>query len=268
GVQASHKGRKTSSTVRRGSLFERSKVSLASWMTFIYSFSQGLRLRQSDMVEDQLAGSSRTLSKMAKVLRGICKTVMKNYRRRQGQVVGGGQEFAVIDESCFRHKRKYHRGRAAATWRRKKWVFGILGVGGRRNCPVLRLVRRRRRENLIPILVKHVRPGTTVISDQWGAYRRALAALGYRHFTVNHSQWFVDPNTRAHTQHIERAWLKYKSTIWRLRGNRTETLLKDHLCLIEWTHWLGNVHRNGTLGRLLRDIRHMRSQYYNNAPVS
>lgn len=90
---------------------------------------------------------------------------------------------------------QYHRGRSPATWRRKKWIFGVLGVHNLQKRPVLRLVRKRQ---------------TTVLSDQWGAYRGALAALGYR---------------------------------------------QQHLALIEWTHWLGNVHRNGTLGRLLRDIR-------------
>ncbi|XP_063065520.1 uncharacterized protein LOC134457436 [Engraulis encrasicolus] len=221
----------------------------------LVSFSQGLRLRQSDMVEDGIARSSPTLSKMAQTIRVVCKRAMKDYTRRHGQVVGDGGEFAVIDESCFRHKRKYHRGRAAATWRRRRWVFGILGVRNQQRRPILRLVRRRGRGNLIPIVVKHVRPGATVISDEWGAYRGALAGLGYTHFTVNHSRWFVDPQTGAHTQHVERAWLQFKSTAWRLRGNQTEAILKEHLSLIEWTYWLGNGHRNGPLGRLLKDIR-------------
>ncbi|XP_063050118.1 uncharacterized protein LOC134444872 [Engraulis encrasicolus] len=253
---ASYKGRKCTSTIRRGSFFERSKISLSSWMTFIYRFSQGLRLRQSDMVQDGIARSSRTLSKMAGSLRKICKRAMKKHARSHDQKVGGQGEFAMIDESCFRHKRKYHRGRASATWRRKKWVFGILGIRNERRRPILRLVRRRGRQNLIPIVVKHVRPGTTLISDEWRAYRGALGAMGYTHFTVNHSRWFVDPNSGAHTQHLERAWLKYKSSIWRLRGNRTEKMLKDHLSVIEWTHWLGSEHRNGPLGSLIRDIRH------------
>lgn len=181
---------------------------------------------------------------------------MKDYTRRHGQLVGDPGEFAVIDESCFRHKRKYHRGRASNTWRRRKWVFGILGIRNEQRRPILRLVRRRGREHFIPVVVKHVRPGTTLISDEWRAYRGVLAALGYTHFTVNHSQWFVDPRSGAHTQHLERAWLKYKSAIWRLRGNRTQKILKQHLSLIEWTHWLGSRHHNGPLGRLLKDIRH------------
>lgn len=105
-------------------------------------------------------------------------------------------------------------------------------------------------------MVKHVRPGTTIISDEWRAYRGALAAMGYTHFRVNHRQWFVDPHSGAHTQHLERAWLKYKSTIWRLRGNRTEKILKQHLSVIEWTHWLADKHSQGPLGRLFKDIRH------------
>ncbi|CAM4735702.1 unnamed protein product [Leuciscus chuanchicus] len=217
----SHRDRKCSRTVRAKSLFQNSKRSLSSWMTFIYRFSQGLHLRQIDMMQDGIARSSRTMSKMAATLRKVCKCAMRRYTRRSGQIIGHPREFAVIDESSFCHKRK-----------------------------------RRGRQNLVPIVVKHVRPGTTIISDEWRAYRGALAAMGYTHFRVNHRQWFVDPHSGAHTQHLERAWLKYKSTIWRLRGNRTEKILKQHLSVIEWTHWLAVKHSQGPLGRLLKDIRH------------
>lgn len=94
--------------------------------------------------------------------------------------------------------------------------------------------------------------GTVIISDEWRAYRGALTNLGYTHLTVNYSRWFVNPVTGAHTQHLERAWLTYKSMIWQLRGNRTE-----HLAVIEWTYLLGNRHKKGPLGRLLKDIQVM-----------
>lgn len=142
----------------------------------------------------------------------------------------------------------------SASWRRRKWVFGMLGVQGTERRPILRLVRKRSRQHLLPLVVKHIRPGAVIISDEWRAYR-ALRSLGYRHLTVNHSRWFVDPVTRAHTQHLERAWLTYKSNIWRLRGNRNAKLLKEHLGVIEWTHWLARRHNKGPLGRLIKDIR-------------
>lgn len=81
--------------------------------------------------------------------------------------------------------------------------------------------------------------GTNIIPDEWRAYRTASANMGYKHFTVNHSQWFVDPHSGAHSQHMERAWLTYKTSVWRLRENRTENMLKHQLSLIEWTRWLG-----------------------------
>ncbi|KAG1954690.1 hypothetical protein F2P79_008865 [Pimephales promelas] len=198
----------------------------------MYRFSQGLRLRQIDMMDDSIAGSSATLSKMAKKIRDVCVTAVERMRRRTGQQIGGRREFVVIDESHFRHKRKYGRGRMAGGWKRKKWVFGMLGVRHhqhhRSGKPILRLLERRSRSHLVPLIAHHVKPGSSIISDEWRAYR-ILPALGYNYHTVNHSRWYVDPHTGAHTQHIERAWRSYKEQIWRLRGNRTESLLTDHL---------------------------------------
>lgn len=133
-------------------------------------------------------------------------------------------------------------------------MFGMVGVQpNRRAKPVLRLVDKRGRKELIPIILHHVRMGSTIMSDEWRPYR-TLSDFGYNHMTVNHSRWFVDPRTGAHTQHIERAWRTVKEHVWRQRGNRTERLLTDHLCLVEWTEWLGLEDNDGPLGRLLHDI--------------
>lgn len=63
-------------------------------------------MRQIDMMEDDIAGSSATLSKMAKKVREACVVAMDRLRRRRGQQIGGRRQFIVIDESHFRHKRK------------------------------------------------------------------------------------------------------------------------------------------------------------------
>lgn len=250
-----HRGKTVKKSVRAGSIFERSKIRLQSWMHFIYRFAQGLKLRQIDLIQDGVSRSTRTLSKMSKKLRMICKRALKRKRRSTGQHLGGHREFVVIDESNFCHKRKYGRGRFGRTWNRRKWVFGLLGIREQRRRPILRLVEKRSRRHLLPIIRKHVRRGSTIISDQWRAYMGALQNAGYTHFSVNHKRWFVDPQSGGHTQHLERAWGIYKGQIWRLRGNRTEKLLKEHLSVIEWTYWLGKDHREGPLGRLLKDIR-------------
>ena len=78
---------------------------------------------------------------------------------------------------------------------------------------------------LLPLIQQHVRPGTTVWSDEWRAYRRVqnLPAVG-AHQTVNHSINFVDPVTGVHTQNIESYWNRVKTKFKRMKGVHEEML--------------------------------------------
>ncbi|XP_049336626.1 uncharacterized protein LOC111195371 isoform X1 [Astyanax mexicanus] len=244
-------------SVRKGSMFFRSRLSLRQHLEFIYRFSQGLRQRQMELIEDGIAGSSRTLTKMTSALRKVCISAMTKLRQRGGMRVGGPHHFVMIDESKFSHKRKYNRGRVGSTWRRsKKWVLGILEVGVTTRKPILKIVSKRSSAQMLPVVRHYVRRGTSIITDEWRAYR-GLSDLGYDHHTVCHKRHFVHPLTRAHTQHLERAWQKFKVDVWRHRANRNTKLLKQYLKIIEWEHWLAKKHKWGILGRLLHDIRKM-----------
>ena len=88
-------------------------------------------------------------------------------------------------------------------------MFGMLEIHHADRRPILRLVQRRNKETLVPIIKKHVKRQSLVVSDEWRAYAR-LATEGYRHVRVNHSQNYVDPETGLHTQNLERAWQTYK----------------------------------------------------------
>lgn len=69
-------------------------------------FSQGLRLRQVDLIQENVALSSRTLTKMSAKLRSVCTSSVRRLERRTGRRIGGRNSFIVIDESKFCHKRK------------------------------------------------------------------------------------------------------------------------------------------------------------------
>ena len=55
---------------------------------------------------------------------------------------------------------------------------------GKRAKPLLRLVERRGRQDLVTLIAHHVKIGSSIISDEWRAYR-TLPALGYNHMTFS-----------------------------------------------------------------------------------
>ena len=159
--------------------------------------------------------------------------------------MGGAGQTVQIDESLFRGRRKYNRGRQlqgdGVPGRRPNnhgqrvdgpWVFGLLHV----ETGELRLFRvdRRDADTLLPIVITNVAPGTTIMSDEWGAYVRLPACIDhpqnggapmqYVHQTVNHSVEFVDAVTGANTQRLEREWERCKGGLigaacpWRVRA--------------------------------------------------
>ncbi|KFD65073.1 hypothetical protein M514_22790 [Trichuris suis] len=66
---------------------------------------------------------------------------------------------------------------------------------------------------MLPIIQRHIRPETTVITDEWRAYQ-CLSRKAYTHLQVNHSVNFEDRATGAHTRSVESLWAQAK------RGNR------------------------------------------------
>ena len=129
-----------------------------------------------------------------------------------------------IDESCFCHKPKHHRGRAART---NIWVFGMVDTSKSPALGLLRLVpNRQQRVTLLPIIQAHTAPGTIIHLDDYSTYRGAVGQLPNvaQHRIVNHSLNFVDPTTGVHTQHVESYWNMVKVKIKAMRGVRGDKL--------------------------------------------
>ena len=86
------------------------------------------------------------------------------------------------------------------------------------------LVPDRKASTLIPLIMDNVINGTIIHSDQWSAYRQLSTKTNITYKTVNHSQHFVDPITRVHTQAIERYWSKTKYQFKKMKGVLHEKL--------------------------------------------
>ncbi|XP_037780346.1 uncharacterized protein LOC119576777 [Penaeus monodon] len=139
----------------------------------------------------------------------FCREVLISWcLDNESDQIGGPGEIVEIDESKF-GKRKYNVGRLIEG----QWVFG--GVCRKSRKFFFVPVQTRDSLTLLKVIKERIHPGTTVISDCWKAYN-CLETEGYQHLTVNHSYNFVDPDTKAHTNTIERKWRDAKAKkLWK-----------------------------------------------------
>ena len=82
---------------------------------------------------------------------------------------------------------------------------------------------------LLPLIKRHVRPGSIINTDGWRAYNK-LGELGYKHITANHKAGLWVGENGANTLIIDNYWGILKQFLRRthvqLRESRTETYLK------------------------------------------
>jgi len=99
------------------------------------------------------------------------------------------------------------------------------------------VVEKRDTNTLIPLITKVVAKGSEIVTDEWRSYN-SLNKRGYKHFTVNHSENFVDPYTGKHTQLIECLWSIAKYKIMRSMKGTTLQNLPGHLA----EQWFRSLH--------------------------
>jgi len=135
------------------------------------------------------------------------REVFIHYSTKDGHFKIGGPNIIVEIDEAKMGKRKYGRGRIIEG----TWVFG--GIDRSSKEIFLIPVKRRNTRTLMKLIKRHIRPGTTIMSDCWAAYRKLGTEEMFTHMTVNHSINFVDPDTGAHTQNIERSWREVRANI-------------------------------------------------------
>ena len=225
--------------VRRGTWLEGSRLTYRQIILFIYCWSK--EMTSLSFCNFELEMNESTTIDWNNYLREVCAhTLILN-----PVVIGGPGKTVEIDESMFA-RRKSEVGRVLP----QQWVFGGI-CRETREC-FMYTVPDRKATTLIPIIAANILPGTTVISDQWRVYNNVGQLPGLRHLTVNHSLNFVDPNSGAHTQRIERSWKTAKERNKRHNGTH-RSMLDSYMCEYMWRNRT-KVRSQNAFDTILQDI--------------
>lgn len=175
-------------SVRAGSFFERSHLSVRKILEIIYMWSQEFSIVQ---VETETRLSRVTVIDWYNFIRDICQQYVDLTAGKIGGHGCNGDEPNIVelDESKFfpcKYNRGAHRGA-------HDWVFG--GVEWNSGRCFFVPVGMRDANTLMPLLVANVERDTQIITDGWAAYSGAngIFAQGqnYEHFVVVHDIGFV-----------------------------------------------------------------------------
>ena len=145
-----------SKSLRYGSFFTNSNLSIKEMVLVIYCWAVGMCLSTASTVTGH---SKQSLVDWFNLLREECSNKILRTPIADRQL-GGPGEIVEIDESLM-IKRKYNRGQMRL--QHQQWVFGMYERESK--IGIIIMVDRRDAATLIPIIQEYVRPGSIIHSD-------------------------------------------------------------------------------------------------------
>ncbi|MCH9051084.1 MAG: IS1595 family transposase [Proteobacteria bacterium] len=182
-----------------GTPFEKSRTALSDWFFAMYLMTTTRHGVAAKELERQLGVTYKTAWRMARELRKHMANA-DDHGPLSGHV--------EIDETYVGGRRPKIKGFTGRGAKGKTVVFGMLERGGSvRAGPVPNV----RRKTLQPLIFNNVIRGSTISTDEFGAYN-TLGKAPYRHGRVNHS---ADEWVRGihHVNSIEGYWSRLKNSI-------------------------------------------------------
>jgi ISXO2-like transposase domain len=138
----------------------------------------------------------------------------------KGLVIGGEEIVVEVDETKM-GRRKYNKGHKVDG----VWILGMVEKTTQRRIIAVP-VEKRDTGTLNRKILQFVHPGSIIHTDKWKGYTD-LEKVGYKHYVVNHSKHFKDPETGIHTNTIEGNWSGLKVKV--PKRYRTKELIHFYL---------------------------------------
>ena len=223
---------RTKCSIRLGSFFHNSKLSLRQIITIVYYWAIECPFRtlaREAYIKHQTV--SRWINRIRKV---ISIELSRNPPRVGGRDATGARIRVNIDETLVSRKKPTRNGHGRYT--PQVWLFGAVDSLNNIAIEICDPDLGRTAAALIPKIKRMILPGSHILSDEWRAYNSIgrLEGYDYEHTTINHSQYFVDPSG-FHTNWAEGLWALVKRSFARSFGVR-RTRLQDYINVFMWRY--------------------------------
>jgi transposase-like protein len=208
-------------TVKTGSIFESSKIPFRKWFFAIWLDSSHKKGISSCQLAKDIGVTQKTAWFMLHKIR-------TSYQFENQHKLGGKGKKVELDETFIggknknRHYDKKVKNSQGRSFKDKTPILGMLERGGKLSCLV---VKNTSQKSLTPHILKTVKRGSILCTDEWSGYSKAGKLYNRR--IVDHSKkQYV--NGDAHTNTLEGYWSILKRGIIGIYHKVTEKHLQRY----------------------------------------
>ncbi|GAB1610002.1 uncharacterized protein LOC115214241 [Argonauta hians] len=168
-------GHKFTKSIRFGSFFEKSHISLKNLVLLIYLWAHDY---PQGVIQGETGISSPTVADRCSSHRDVCERFLEENPEKLGGFHDNDEPIVVeVDEINYFH-RKYDRGK----WPADHWVFAAVERHSGRCCAIE--VPDRERQTLLSIIKRWILPGSRIVTDTRQGYTDIGKEVLYQHDVI------------------------------------------------------------------------------------